>query len=822
MANSKAERLSGKVAGAKGRLLKRPGKSARSPEASLAAIQKTGWTPEAEVELLSAPALGQIQLQSLDNLVQEAGARHDPNLWRLLAGICERRNEDQHAILYATEALQIQPDDVATMTLLARLWEKRHAETEAVGWYQRILALDSTNVAANQFFAQLHYRRGEYAPALLHLTRLVEAEPKAHIHKLYVLLTKVKSAGVLGLAQPLTEVRRWRSFAPEEVPLAHELFVLVGKECLQANQRARAKQYFTRALQLVPSAEVESLLAQVSDQHPPSTPATKAPLHPSHLSSSMSRERRSLPPLPSVVLSDPYQRSKIYGLFTSSAGFAAATVVVALFGIWTLVSTPERRTIIELEDEEDPVTEEAYDFSRSEQKVIPSPPNPSRPQPQVATVPPPPAVLPTAKDPPAQREIRTPDFSTPPTKPTGNPIPPQAPLAKENITAQPAPLPSLNTTTEVASLERDPVPPPAPPPSVSPRQPVVKKEAAKPKAAARASEKKTNVSTSIRPGEKEARAALPPDPPVTALAPAPAATAPAVEEKLTEGSAPPTAKSEALLPGSTNSESTIIAAVEKSESATTIPEPPATSPPLETASPTPLVEEKRTEEPTFVAGAQAPPPPLTVPPAESVAPTESLPPTQPAAATESVRTEAPSSSNEAGEERTVTAAVVEEQPPAPAVDTQTPAAAADAPDREEQKVTEERAPTRTVANASGAIARLSSRSPHTARFPTRERVVSAPPRQLLSTMKTLMKQETGASSIGTPVRGVLRARVSGKRPAGTRTQKMYGQYLVEVLPGPTEGTSRVRAKALMFDWRTGQPVENADSLADRLLEKVGE
>jgi hypothetical protein len=51
---------------------------------------------------------------------------------------------------------------------------------------------------------------------------------------------------------------------------------------------------------------------------------------------------------------------------------------------------------------------------------------------------------------------------------------------------------------------------------------------------------------------------------------------------------------------------------------------------------------------------------------------------------------------------------------------------------------------------------------------------------------------------------------------------MYGQYLVEVIPGPTKGTSLVRAKALMFDWRTGQPIGNAGLLADRLLKKVGE
>ena len=90
-------------------------------------------------------------------------------------------------------------------------------------------------------------------------------------------------------------------------------------------------------------------------------------------------------------------------------------------------------------------------------------------------------------------------------------------------------------------------------------------------------------------------------------------------------------------------------------------------------------------------------------------------------------------------------------------------------------------------------------------------------------MKALMKQETGANTVVSPARGVLRARVSGRRTnLRTRPPRMYGQYIVEVTPGPTKGTSRVRAKALMFDWRTGQPIGNAGSLADRLLEKVEE
>jgi hypothetical protein len=157
------------------------------------------------------------------------------------------------------------------------------------------------------------------------------------------------------------------------------------------------------------------------------------------------------------------------------------------------------------------------------------------------------------------------------------------------------------------------------------------------------------------------------------------------------------------------------------------------------------------------------------------------------------------------------------------MDTQTPSAGDNPSGRGGQTTAvDESASIRTVSNTSTAIARLSSQLPYTTRFPTRERLVSVPPKRLLPTMKTLMKQETGATTVVSPTRGVLRARVSGKRTPGERPPKMYGQYLVEVIPGPTEGTSRVRAKALMFDWRTGQPVGNAGLLADRLLKKVGE
>jgi hypothetical protein len=166
---------------------------------------------------------------------------------------------------------------------------------------------------------------------------------------------------------------------------------------------------------------------------------------------------------------------------------------------------------------------------------------------------------------------------------------------------------------------------------------------------------------------------------------------------------------------------------------------------------------------------------------------------------------------------------VEEQRSAPSIDTQTPPTGDNPSGKEGQtRAVDASASIRTVSNTSNAIARLSSQLPYTTHFPTRERLVSVPPERLLPTMKALMKEETGATAVARPARSVLRARVSSKRSPGGRTAKMYGQYLVEVRPGPVEGTSRVRAKALLFDWRTRKPIRNTSSFADRLLEKVGE
>ena len=368
MANVESGRLSRKAPGRRGKKSsKRSAQFARLLEASLETLQKTGWTPEIEAALLDTSALLQIQPQFMDTLVKEARQQQNANVWRLVAEICERRNEDQSAVTYATEALQIQPGDVASMGLLARLCEKRQADTEAADWHRRLLEIESSQIVSHRFLARFHYHRGEYEAALLYLTRLVELAPKSRIDKLYWLLAKIKSEGLLTLAQSLTEVRRWRSFTPEEEPLAHELFVLVGTRCLQSRQSTRAKQYLTRAMQLAPTPEVEALLREVSEQEPTTTVSTQTrPATPLIWISSPPVGR--LLELLSTLLNDT-RWSRVYKIVTSGMGMIAALIAIALFTVWSMSYTPEQHAFHGFQKEEGRSAEDVVGLSSSKQEV---------------------------------------------------------------------------------------------------------------------------------------------------------------------------------------------------------------------------------------------------------------------------------------------------------------------------------------------------------------------------------------------------------------------------------------------------------------------
>jgi hypothetical protein len=130
-------------------------------------------------------------------------------------------------------------------------------------------------------------------------------------------------------------------------------------------------------------------------------------------------------------------------------------------------------------------------------------------------------------------------------------------------------------------------------------------------------------------------------------------------------------------------------------------------------------------------------------------------------------------------------------------------------------------PPSSAGETKSVITVLASQLPYTTQFPTREREFSLSPEQMWPRVKALIEQETEVLLQEDKERGVLHGTILQRqlRPR-LHTFKPYGHYLVEVIPGVTEGTSVVRAKVLAFDWRTKRPVFGAEHLADRFLQKI--
>lgn len=233
------------------------------------AVARTdGWGLAMEAALSQGADPLQLSSQSASTWAEMAAQRQDARLWRLLARTCEEKGEYCEALKYATEALHVQPDEVASLSLLARLHEKQPANGDAVHWHQQVLVHDPTRKTSNRFLAHHYYRSGEYEKALACFTQLLEIEPQLRINKLYYVLTRVKSSGIHGVAKLLADMHRWQQLSPEERALAHELFALVGRRCLQSKQITRATQYLTWAVELLPTPEVEALLADAIAQDP--------------------------------------------------------------------------------------------------------------------------------------------------------------------------------------------------------------------------------------------------------------------------------------------------------------------------------------------------------------------------------------------------------------------------------------------------------------------------------------------------------------------------------------------------------------------------
>lgn len=896
---------------AKGKLRKKTGEPSRAPEAYLAEIQKTGWTPEIEANLLATPTQLHIQPELMDGLIADAAQRGDAKLWRLLACVCEGKGEERYAVTCATEALRLQPTDVTAMGVLARLCEKRHIEQEAADWHRRIVVVDPTQVDSLRFLAQVHYQRGEYEPALQYWNQLLEAEPKIRTNKLYWLLSTVKSAGIHGLAQPLTDVRRWRTLTQEETPLAHELFLLVAKLCLQTRQRARAKQYLTRALQLSPTPEVEALLAEIADQSPVTAtktsdmtatvppalvPSVKAQVAIPHPSGPI-RLKYPVVPHPPVVRPEGAWsgRPRMAALLSSGVGVITLMCIFAVVVMWSLSDDPSPSALVSTRENR-VMPLDASVVSSVPAKEIPSlNAEPIRPQTPPVVVPPAPpsvstsipVVAPTQSEtkkieattparenltqPPAPVAIPKPDVQPRPavtqpvaSKPTTDPVvqaqvPAPPPATKQptqnippvnrakpdvpsrSVVTQPVPpKPTIDTVvqTQVPALPPPPKEPTQNTPPVSmakldvqPRPPVTQPVPSKPTA------------ESGKPNRELASPTLPlPNPPVQPavakpLSPpqVPAAKEIVSPENLNVHSSPsfyaPTNREDAPLspspsvatPENPPPPASMLAAVER-ETPRSLPqtEPPPTKAPL---TPEKKTEMSLTEEVTALLREPKPTETRESQATEKTTATDREAAESPAVAA-SAESQEPASSppTREGNEHNVLAAVV---------DASAPPAAPSAENRQRPEATKPQTEEgeRTTAVESNnttpqtdEVAIRSVRSPtrfsQESRFPVRERLVAVPPEKLLLEMPELMRQEIDNSTVRKISRGVIRARVSGRPRNPTRPPKEYGQYLVEIVPGPTEGTSRVRTQALLFNWRTGDPIGDADDRADSLLKKI--
>jgi len=225
-----------------------------------AAIHAGGWGSAIEAALNQESGRLQLSSQSVSTWAEVAARRQDARLWRLLARACEEKGKYNEALVYMTEAIRMQPDDVASLSLFAQLWEKQHADEAAAHWHQQVLRHDSVRKTSIRFLAHYYYRRGIYEKALPYFTQLFEAEPKSRLYTLYYLLVRVKTSEICEVTNFLSDIRGWQYLSSEERTLAHELFLLVGSQCLKSQQALFAKRYLTWAEDLIPTSKGAALL----------------------------------------------------------------------------------------------------------------------------------------------------------------------------------------------------------------------------------------------------------------------------------------------------------------------------------------------------------------------------------------------------------------------------------------------------------------------------------------------------------------------------------------------------------------------------------
>jgi tetratricopeptide (TPR) repeat protein len=248
----------------------RPTNVQDAPEDDQAALDEyvRAWAradvdPQAVAVLLREEVLLKTYPRSVEQLAPLVAQKQEVSAWRLLARVCEAEGDYDRAITLLTEAIRTYPEDVASLSILARVYAKRYGEAAAVKWHQRVLDVNPRVRASRFFLARWYYAQGQYAEALPHWECLFSRERYNRVCELYWLLTKVHCDGVQGLEKHLAAVQSWQELTTEERSLVHELFTLVGKLRLQAGELHLAEHALLHASRLIPSAEGATLLAEV-------------------------------------------------------------------------------------------------------------------------------------------------------------------------------------------------------------------------------------------------------------------------------------------------------------------------------------------------------------------------------------------------------------------------------------------------------------------------------------------------------------------------------------------------------------------------------
>jgi tetratricopeptide (TPR) repeat protein len=180
--------------------------------------------------------------------------------------VCEAKTDYDRAATFLADALRANPDDVASMSILARLSERRRRIEETEKWHRRILEVNPTIGVSNFFLAHRYYTGGDYVKAVPYFEQLLAKEPNNRIYKLYWSLANVKGREVHNREIYLAEIQQWHDFTAEQQQLAGELFLVAGQANFQEGNLPQAEQYLLQANQFAPSPQVSRLLGVIAER----------------------------------------------------------------------------------------------------------------------------------------------------------------------------------------------------------------------------------------------------------------------------------------------------------------------------------------------------------------------------------------------------------------------------------------------------------------------------------------------------------------------------------------------------------------------------